>query len=330
MKKVLCFGELLLRFSPHAAGLDFNDSSMPVFIGGAELNVAHALAKWGIPTAYCTAMPQNFMSDYVLEYLQKKNIDPAPIHFSGERLGIYYLVQGADVKNQGVIFDRAHSSFAALQPGMINWKTVLKDVQWFHFSAIAASLTKNAADVCLEALRIASEMNISISVDLNYREKLWRYGYEPSAIMPQLVQFCDVIMGNMWSVEKLLAIASPIVSSEGKTIEELGAASNESIAALRMQFPKAKTIAYTLRLGEYYSAIWNNGEESFYSKKHAISNAVDRVGSGDCFMGGVIYAILNNLDGQDAISFCAAAAVNKLFEKGDVTNKTIEEVRQLI
>lgn len=330
MSKVLCFGEILLRFSPAKSRIDFKNTSIPIFIGGAELNVAHALAKWDVSSAYCSAMPKNFISDDILDYLKSKNIDSSPIHFSGNRIGIYYLSQGADVKSSGIIFDRANSAFSELQLGMIDWKTIFKDVSWFHFSAIAASLTMSASDVCLEALQVASAMGVTISLDLNYRDKLWKYEYAPLDIMPRLAKYCNVIMGNMWSVEKLLGISSPIASSEGKTVDELRTASQESIAALKSTYPNLSTVAYTLRLGDSYSAVWSGDSETTFSKEHHIADAIDRVGSGDCFMGGVIYSTLNKFTAQDAIDFCAAAAVGKLYEKGDVTNKTVEEVKALI
>jgi 2-dehydro-3-deoxygluconokinase len=173
MKKVFCFGELLLRYSPAFNRQWIEDASMPVFIGGAELNVATALAKWSIPTKYVTALPGHALSQEIIQELQHKNIDVSSVLFQGNRIGTYYLPQGADLKNAGVIYDRAGSSFGELQPGMIDWDTTLKDCDWFHFSAISPALNENVAAVCKEALEAASAMGLTISVDLNYRSKLW-------------------------------------------------------------------------------------------------------------------------------------------------------------
>ena len=173
---VMCFGEILLRMSPVLNREWIHNASMPVYIGGAELNVASALAKWNVPVKYCTAMPDNYLSHDTLEELRLKKIDTSAVYLSGTRIGAYYLPQGADLKNAGVIYDRAHSSFAALQPGMINWDEALKDCSWFHFSAISPALNENAALVCKEALKAATLKGLTISVDLNYRSKLWQYG----------------------------------------------------------------------------------------------------------------------------------------------------------
>jgi len=157
MKKVFCFGEILLRMSPDIKGEWIKNSSMSVYIGGAELNVVNALAKWNVPVQYCTATPNIYLSKAIIESLQQNNIDISKIIFSGDRIGAYYLAQGTDLKNAGVIYDRAHSSFSALQPGTIDWDEMLKDADWFHFSAISPALNENVAVVCKEALEVASK-----------------------------------------------------------------------------------------------------------------------------------------------------------------------------
>ncbi|HYK55470.1 MAG TPA: sugar kinase, partial [Flavisolibacter sp.] len=201
MKRIFCFGELLLRLSPQLEGKWIKEHSMPVFIGGAELNAATALARWDVPVAYGTALPDNYLSKEIIAAVQQKNIDTRKIIFNGNRIGTYYLPQGADLKNAGVIYDRAHSSFWDLQPGQMNWEEVFTDVDWFHFSAISPALNANVAAVCKEAVEAARKKGITISVDLNYRAKLWQWGKQPLEVMPELVQNCDVIMGNLWAAE---------------------------------------------------------------------------------------------------------------------------------
>jgi 2-dehydro-3-deoxygluconokinase len=192
--KVFCFGEILLHYAPPVAANYIDSHQMPFYLGGAELNVATALANWNIPVKYGTAMPSHFLTDQIIAHLSKKNIDSSAIQFSGNRIGCFYLETGLDMKNAAVVYDRAHSSFAELKKGSIDWKEVLKDVNWFHFSAISASLTQNATDVCMEALIAATELGIPISVDLNYRAKLWQYGKTPIEVMSQLVKYCTVLM----------------------------------------------------------------------------------------------------------------------------------------
>lgn len=179
---------------------------MPVFVGGAELNVATALAKWNTPVGYCTILPDNFLSRQLLKALYEKHIDASSVLLSNNRIGIYYLPQGTDVKNAGVIYDRNNSSFSQLQKGTIDWDKTLDGITWFHFSAICPALSQQVADVCEEALQACVKKNITISVDLNYRAKLWQYGRQPNEVMPQLVQYCHLVMGNVWAAEIMLEL----------------------------------------------------------------------------------------------------------------------------
>jgi len=327
---VFCFGEILLRMSPALNRAWIHNASMPVYIGGAELNVAGALAKWNVPVNYCTAMPDNYLSREIVEELEAKKINTSAIHYSGNRVGAYYLPQGADLKNAGVIYDRAHSSFAALQPGTINWDEILNDCSWFHFSAISPALNENIALVCKEGLKAASSKGLTISVDLNYRSKLWQYGKQPAEIMPELVQYCGLIMGNIWAVESLLGIESPIKSSEGKTNEELLEAAGKSMLLIHRQYPKAGSLAYTFRLEKEYWAVLQHGPQMAVSKKFAIGNVIDKVGSGDCFMAGLIYGLYQKHAPKDIIDYAAAAAFGKLLETGDATRQTVEQVKARI
>ncbi|MEO7767689.1 MAG: sugar kinase, partial [Ferruginibacter sp.] len=201
--KVLCFGELLLRISPASHTQVAEKQPMILYVGGAEANVATALAGWQVPVKYCTVLPDNFMSRHMLNYLEYKGIYTSSVLFSGHRVGVYYLERGADLKGN-MVYDRDHSSFSELKKGMIDWDRVLADVSWFNFSAISPALNQNVADVCMEAVEAAARKNIRISVDLNYRSRLWKYGKEPIEIMPALVQHCDLVMGNIWSANTLL------------------------------------------------------------------------------------------------------------------------------
>src|SRR4029078_8350406 len=166
MSRIFCFGELLLRFSPELGGKWLTQYRMPVYIGGAELNTATALAKWKVPVDYCTALPDNYLSKEIYEELSKRNVRTDPIIFSGYRIGSYYLPQGSDLKNAGVIYDRAHSSFSELGPGQIDWDAALNNVSWFHFIAISPALNQNVAAVFKEIVEASSGKRITISVDL--------------------------------------------------------------------------------------------------------------------------------------------------------------------
>jgi 2-dehydro-3-deoxygluconokinase len=333
MSKTLCFGELLLRLSPSAEGDWLQKNMLPAFVGGAEANVATALALWGQQVGYCTALPDNFLSKQLSDYLQKRNIDTSSIHYSGNRVGVYYLQQGTDVKNAGVVFDRAGSSFSQLQKGMIDWDKVFNGISWFHFSAIAASLTMSAAEVCEEALEAASSNGITISLDLNYRNKLWQYGKQPIDIMPGLTKYCDVVMGNLWSANVMLGI--PIDDALVKTDSKKAYLEQavKTSKAIQQKFPKVKTVANTFRFDrnegiQYYTALYSG--ELFVSAEYNSDKVLDKVGSGDCFMAGLIYGMSNDHTPQQTLDFATSAAYNKLFIKGDTTNQTANDIKSTI
>jgi 2-dehydro-3-deoxygluconokinase len=327
MKKVLCFGELLLRFSPELNGEWIRQQSIPVFVGGAELNVATALAKWSLPVSYCTALPHNALSFDIINYIRNNQIEADQIILTGERIGSYYLPQGADLKNAGVIYDRAFSSFWNLKTGMINWDQVFHDVEWFHFSAITPALNDDLAMVCREALEYASKKQITISVDLNYRAKLWQYGKRPVDVMPALVEYCDLVMGNVWAAEKMLGIpVANVVDNKEDCLEQ----SEKTSVAIMGDYSKCKTVANTFRFEKgdgvkYYASIYD-GAEQFVSIERSAASIVDKIGSGDTFMAGLIYGKRNGFSSQEIIDFAAAAAFNKLFIKGDATTATVEDI----
>lgn len=301
---------------------------MPVFVGGAELNVAQALARWDVPVSYASALPDHYLSKEIIDFINSVGVDTSAMVFRGDRIGTYYLPTGADLKNAGVIYDRANSAFAGLKPGMINWDDVLNNKSWFHFSAISPALNEDIAAVCLEAVKAANKKGIPVSVDLNYRAKLWQYGKKPVEVMPALVEYCDVVMGNAWAAESLLGIVSPLKDSVGIDHSVLEEGAYQSMQHLRAKFPRAKTLAYTFRLDKEYFAVINKEEEKARSVVFPIGDAVDRVGSGDCFMGGLIYGLVNNHSAVDIINFAASAAVGKLYEKGDATQQAVNDVRK--
>ena len=326
--KIFCFGEILLHYAPPMNSDFIESQQMPFYLGGAELNVASALAKWDMPVKYGTAMPSHFLTDTIIGHLSKKNIDTSAIQISGNRIGCFYLATGLDMKNAAVVYDRANSSFAEIKKGSIDWKEILKDVHWFHFSAISASLTQNATDVCEEALIAATELGIPISVDLNYRAKLWKYGKTPIEVMSQLVKYCTVLMGNLWAVEDMLGISSSIKSSIGCSDEQLALAANNSMLKLKEQFPLLNTVAYTFRLAETYFGLMFNKNNFYKSPTYKIIDVKNIVGTGDCFMAGLIYGMHHHHTPEEIINFAAAAAVGKLYELGDATEQSLEQIKK--
>lgn len=332
MSKILCFGELLMRLSPQLNGEWIRQHYMPVFIGGAELNTATALARWRVPVSYFTVLPDHYLSNEIIDAIQQKGIDISRVKFSGNRIGTYYLPQGADLKNAGVIYDRAHSSFWELQPGQLDWDEILKDVSWLNFSAINPALNANVAVVCIEALKAASQKGITVSVDLNYRSKLWQYAKEPNEIMPDLVQYCDVVMGNVWAADKMLGIkiSQGLGTHTAAYLEQSQRTSEE----IMKKFPKCKQVAHTFRIEkeeglDYYATLFQN-ERLYVSPEFHTNSVIDRIGSGDTFMAGLIYGIFHQHSAEEIINFAAAAAFNKLFIKGDATTASVEEIKKVV
>ncbi|GAB2534928.1 sugar kinase [Spirosoma aerophilum] len=331
MTKICCFGELLLRFSPIAQGEWIRQASMPVYIGGAELNVATALANWGLPVKYSTVLPQNSLADDIIAYVDQKGIDPSGILRFGSRVGSYYLPQGSDLKNAGVIYDRAHSSFAELAPGKVDWEEVLKGTSWLHVSAISPALSAQVAEACKELMSVASAKEITISMDLNHRARLWQYGMDPTDIMPGLVDYCDVVMGNIWAANALLGI--PVdgdIHAKGQPSDYTAHALATS-KAIQERFPRVKVVANTFRFDtpptglRYYTTLFVDGQQ-YVSPELATNSVVDRVGSGDCFMAGLIYGLYSRQPPQEVVNFAAEAAFGKLQELGDATGQTVSDI----
>jgi 2-dehydro-3-deoxygluconokinase len=213
---------------------------------------------------------------------------------------------------------------------MIDWKEVLNDCDWFHFSAITPALNDDLVAVCKEALEAAAAKGLTISVDLNYRSKLWQYGKPPTAVMPMLVNYCNVVMGNIWAAETLLGIASPLKESANRTKEELLEAAGTSMLHLQQQYPQTTAMAYTFRMEENYFGVLQHSAAIVSSKEYELRNIVDKAGSGDCFMAGLIYGTKTHDQPQQIIDYAAAAATGKLYEKGDCTHQTVEQVKARI
>ncbi|HTI60282.1 sugar kinase [Mucilaginibacter sp.] len=327
--KVLTFGELLLRISPDEEGQWLKDNQLPFFIAGAELNAATALALWDVPTKYVTALPDNGMAKQIVGFVEQQGIEMS-VNYHGRRIGLYFLTKGKDLKNDALIYDRAYSAFSELKPGMIDWEKEFEGVSWFDFSAICPAISHNIADVCEEALRVASQKNITISVDLNYRSKLWKYGKEPNEVMPRLVQYCDLVMGNVWAAEAMLGIpVTPDIHESGQRSIYLKEALKTSEEIIK-QYPKCKAVANTFRFDsegeiDYYAALYTGGE--FYnSNEYSASHIINKVGSGDCFMAGLIYGFYHNWDPGQTLEYATAAAFEKLFIESDVTNRSVHEI----
>lgn len=332
MKRVLCFGEILLRLSP-SAGIDWIAAAqMPAYVGGAELNVAMALGAWGVPVGYCTAAPESYLADSMLAFISQSGVDTSAVLRSPGRIGVYYLQQGVDLQHNAVIYDRQHSSFFNLRRGHIHWDQILENVSHFHFSAISPALGEAIADVCLEAVEEAARRGIVISIDLNYRPALWDRSRDKVAVMNRLVNHCSLVMGNIWSANALLGVAVDSRAAQLGSREALCSHAHATSLAILQRFPSCSVVANTFRFNrgergiEYFATI-DNRQAQFVSRTYASEAIVDRVGSGDCFMAGLLFGNYNNLQPEDTIALAAKAAVMKMHERGDSTRSSISLIQ---
>ncbi len=335
MKKIVTFGEIMLRLTPPGWKRFSQASSFDVIYGGGESNVAVSLANYGLPSEFVTRLPANDIGDCALMEMRKRGVGTQHILRGGERLGIYFLEIGAVSRGSKVVYDRAHSAISSIQKGMVDWEKVFEDAQWFHWTGITPAISQGAADACLEAIQVANRLGITVSTDLNYRKKLWKYGKSPSEVMPELVAGCDVILGNEEDAEKHFDIHPEGVDvTQGDTID---AQAYISVCQQLMQkFPRAKKVIITLRGSisashNSWSGVLYNGEKLFTAPTYQITHIVDRVGGGDSFMGGLIYGLLTyEKDDQQALNFAVAASCLKHTIYGDANLATVEEVEKLM
>ncbi len=336
MKKVVTFGEIMMRLSPPGFLRFSQTTSFDIVYGGGESNVAVSLANYGIPVDFVTRLPKNDIGQCALMEMRKRGVGIDQIVYGGDRLGIYFLETGAVSRGSKVVYDRAHSAIAEIKLGMIDWEKVFEGVEWFHWTGITPAISKGAADVCLEAVKVASHLGITISTDLNYRAKLWKYGEEPEVIMAELTSYCDVILGNEEDAEKYFGI-----KPEGLDITKHGhnvkAEAFLSVCQQMMKkFPKAKKVITTLRGSisashNTWAGVLYDGKKLYQSPQYQITDIVDRVGGGDSFMGGLIYGLLQYPENdQNALNFAVAASCLKHTIKGDANLVTVEEVEKLM
>lgn len=323
-KKVVTFGEILLRLSPPSHLRLTQASSFDLYYGCAEANVAASLSKFGLPVKFITAVPPNELGEASLSMLRSFGVSPIA-KIQGKRLGIYYFEQGASKRPGKVVYDREDSSFSILKKGMLDWELIFNDADWFHWSGITPSLSLNLAELCEEALLVASKMGLTISADLNYRPTLWKYGKKANEIMPNLVKYCDLLLGGADESENVLGIKF----KENETQEMI-------FANWMKAFPKLKNIVTTQRIAANassngISASFWNGTELLHSQKYNVSHIIDRIGAGDAFMAGIIYGRITwPNDNQKVLEFAVAATCLKHSISGDINLSTVDEIKALM
>lgn len=335
MKNIVTFGEIMLRLgAPDYLRLN-QCNSLELSFAGAEANVAVSLANYGMPVRYITRLPNNPISEKCIRELLSYKINTEHILYGGKRIGILYLETGSNARPSQVFYDREYSSFATIPLSVIDWEKIFQDACWFHWTGITPALSENAAQVCLEAIKVANRMGITVSCDINYRKNLWNYGKSATEVMSELVAGCDVILGNEEDCEKVFNIKPQnfeVESTDGKICQEAFQFVCQKMMDL---FPYCKKVAITLRgainanYNTWSGVLYSNGTLK-QSKKYDITDIVDRIGSGDSFMGGLIYGLLSFDDDQKALDFAVAASCLKHTIKGDYNQVSKEEVFSLM
>ena len=334
MSKIITFGEIMLRLKSPGQERFFQTPALEATFGGGEANVAVSLAQFGQDVAYVTALPDNPIGRSACTQLRGYGVDTSTLHFEKDgRMGIYFLENGACARPSVVVYDRENSCIAGCGKGSFNWQEIFSGADWFHVTGITPAISQAAADATLEAVLAAEEAGVKVSMDLNFRKKLWKYGKTAPEVMGQLVSHCQVVIANEEDIQKSLGIPAPKVDVDSGHLEE------ESYRLLAQQvkekFPQLEQVAITLR--ESHSADNNGwsgvllGKSGFHrSRKYEITDIVDRVGGGDAFSAGLIYGLQEFQDEERALEFAVAASCLKHTIPGDFNLSTKDEVLALM
>lgn len=329
MGKVVCFGEIMMRLNPEGYKRFVQAGAFEASYAGGEANVAVSLANYGIPASYVTKVPAHEIGQCAVNELRRFGVDTESIVRGGPRLGIYFCEKGASQRGSKVIYDRAGSSIALAKREDFDWSKILEGADWFHFTGITPALGGELPEICLDALKMARARGIRVSCDLNYRKKLWSRE-RAGEVMAQLMPYVDVIIANEEDAADVFGIRA-----EGTDVNA-GVINREGYISVARQLSErfgAKRVAITLRgsisasENDWAGMLYENGQ-AYFSRQYRI-HIVDRVGGGDSFGGGLIYASLKNLDPQASIEFAVAASCLKQSIELDFNHVSVEEVLAL-
>lgn len=327
--RVVTFGELMLRLAPENYLRFVQSDRLEATFGGAEANVAVSLANYGMNACFVSKLPEHEIGQSAVNSLRKYGVDTSYIVRGGERVGIYYCEKGASQRPSKVIYDRKYSSIAMADEGDFDWNNILTGAEWFHFTGITPALSDNMAKITLEAVRTAKKLGLTVSCDLNFRKKLWSKE-KACEVMSELMQYVDVCIANEEDAKDVFGIEAQNTDIEGGKLDREGYVSVAKQLTERFGF---KAVAITLR--ESISANDNDwsgmlyvAQKAFFSKKYSM-HIVDRVGGGDSFGAGLIYALTHDMTGQEAIEFAVAASCLKHSIEGDYNLVSINEVLSL-
>lgn len=333
MAEFLSMGELMLRLkSPNHERL-FQSSSFEASFGGGEANVAVSLANYGLNSGFVSAIPDNMIGNAAIRELRGFGVETSAVLRTGNRLGIYFLETGANQRPSSVVYDRANSSIAEVDPAAYDWDAVLKGARWLHITGITPALSESAATLSIEAVMAAKEAGLTVSCDFNFRGKLWKYGKSAPEVMTELVKYVDVGIANEEDCQKCLGIGVGEVNVESGELDLL---KYEKLTEKVMsEFPNLSVLAVTLRESlsadrNAWSACLRDKQNFHVSRRYDITDIIDRVGGGDSFASGLIYGLNSFEDHQQALEFAVAASCLKHSIPGDFNRVTVAEVNKLL
>jgi 2-dehydro-3-deoxygluconokinase len=334
VSEVVTFGEIMMRLSAPGHERLEQARSFEASFAGAEANVAASLANLGVRAKFVTRLPANALGTAALKFLRAQGVSVEDILVGGDRLGLFFLEAGAAQRGSTVVYDRGHSSFAAVTRGMIDWTSVLTGSKWLHWTGITPAVAEGSAEAVAEAAEVARGLGLTVSCDLNYRAKLWKWGRAASEIMPALVGKCDVLIGNEEDAELALGITAPEIDVESGKVEAGKYVS--VIEEVVRKFPSLRTVAFTLRgslsasHNTWSALLWHNGV-TYFGPTYDIIPVVDRVGAGDAFAAGLIYGLISGKENpQWALNFAVAASCLAHTIPGDLNLVTPDEVERLV
>ena len=327
--KAVCFGEIMLRLNPPGNLRFVQAREFEASYAGGEANVAVSLSNYGIPSSFVTKVPKHEIGQAAVNGVRQLGVDTTYMLRGGDRLGAYYVEKGASQRASKVIYDRAYSAIALAKPDEFDWPSILKDATWFHFTGITPALGENATKACMDAVKYCKENNITVSCDLNYRNKLWSKD-KAQQVMSTLMPYVDVCIGNEEDAHDVFGI-----SAEGTDVHkgELNHDGYISVAKKLSDRFGFKKVAITLRGSlsasdnKWSGMLYENGDAVFAPEY--LIRIVDRVGSGDSFGGGLIYSLMSNYNNQDAINFAVAASCLKHTIEFDFNLASVDEVKAL-
>ena len=329
MKKVITFGEIMLRLAPEGYTRFLQTDKMQATFGGGEANVAVSLANYGVNSAYVTKLPKNAIAQAAIDSMRYFGVDTSMVVRGGDRIGVYYMEKGASQRGSVCIYDRAHSAIADASREDFDWDAIFEGADWFHFTGITPALGGALVDICEDACRAAKAKGITISCDLNYRGKLWTRDQAREA-MTRLCQYVDVCISNEEDAKDVFGIEAENTDIYGGKLNHEGYKSVAKQLADKFGFKK---VAITLRSSisasdNDWAGMLYDGENYCFSKSYHL-HIVDRVGGGDSFGGGLIYSLLSGKTTQQAIEFAVAASALKHSIEGDYNRVTVSEVEKL-